>query len=228
MNDAFASHYCLRNGSHLFSLQIHSTTSGNSSIISLSFWLGWNYGCGPAGGLIGIRGTGTFPDLRFTFRAVITPPWSGVLFSQFDDNDWKPVRQTGTQHNLTISETTGTNASVLCSGSSFPEPGYAAGYHYLRAQMQSEEGHDSNLIVLSFILATDYGDPRYPGPTQSPPPNGGFSTEKEQGGGSSLLAPLLGTVGTVVGIVVAGIVVMSFLGGTAPVGNDVVIVAAEP
>jgi hypothetical protein len=94
--------------------------------------------------------------------------------------------------------------------------------------MQSEEGNHSNVIVLSFLLATDYGDPLYPGPTQSPQiwaptDRDGSPTDTDTpAGGSSLLAPLLGVGGVVVVIGVVAVVVV-FGGGGARVGAVVVV-----
>jgi hypothetical protein len=167
----FFDYYCLREGSHTFFLQLQSPTYGNSNIISYSFTLGWDFGCGSGdAGLILKSSSTNFPDLVIGYRAVVFGTYSGVLSSKIDDEEWSPVISGSTGRDYVVSSTTplDTNMYVYWKADDFDC--VSPGYHTAYLQVRNETLGNSNVISVSFYLYSDFKcGTRTPSPTRSPP-----------------------------------------------------------
>jgi hypothetical protein len=210
--------YCLQAGTHLLSLQIQSDSFGNSSVISRDFTLGWNFGCGPAAGLIAGQTSGSFPTIQFYYRAVVTQPYSGVLNWRLDEREWIPVRNASGASK--IMDTTA-DGYVFWNDGYWPQICLQPGSHRVSLQIESEPLGDSNEIATPFTVLSAYrcgtrspfasSSPRksrslFQSPTQSPSFSE-FQARSEQASNTGLTIGLV--VAGLAGLIVAiGVIVV--------------------
>jgi hypothetical protein len=163
LNDWALKDHCLRTGEHQLDLQVQSDTNGNSPTVSQTFNVNWDYGCGPAGGLILVNSSGTFPAIEVDYVAIVTQPYSAPMYWRVDNGKWIAVPE------LVITETTITSY-IRWGDTYWIEAGLIpAGSHVLGLQLKSPTLGDSNIIVCPFTVDGDYprATPTVPGFAQS-------------------------------------------------------------
>jgi hypothetical protein len=209
-NDSSLSEHCLRARPHFLFLQVQSDAYGDSFVISRDFTLEWDYGCGPAAGLIRSRTHGSFPYFWIYIRAVITQPYSGILYWRLDDREWIPIGNMASGEEPPISQTTEPDRSVRLEPNDWaglgcirarPEPQA----HSLDLQIQSETLKGSNVITWSFQTYNDVNCTT------------GSSSPSVHGSGSWTWLLNGRMVVTVVAIAVVPIAYVCYLKWTAPV-----------
>jgi hypothetical protein len=159
--------FCFRSGHHFISLQLQSSTLGDSNIIWVYFDLDRDYYCVPARlshspshsitscARLQIDSSSRIcPDLHFEIQPDILGSYSVLLFWRLDDHEWFPVSSPGTSTPAVI--TSNSLISINWNVSDFNHFCTPSGHHFTSLQLQSSTLGDLKTVSSYFDFESDY------------------------------------------------------------------------